>query len=411
MNVFSSAMEQLDHAAAQAGVPATVVERLRHPMKVIEGDLSVTLDDGQTKTYPAYRVQWNDWRGPFKGGIRFHPQADMDEVKALAFWMTIKCAVVGIPFGGGKGGVRVDPKELSPAELDRLMRAYVQLLAPSIGSDRDVPAPDVNTNPHLMDVFAEEYAKLVGRPDLAVVTGKSLEHGGSEGRGTATGWGGYEVFDEYRSHLGIDPESSSVAVQGFGNVGQSIAECFHHHGSPVVAVSDSTACVFNPQGLDIPALVAHKQATGSVAGFAGAEMLPAERLLTVECGVLVPSALEAQITKENVQDIKAQVILELANGPTTPEAEAILIKNGVRVIPDVLANSGGVAGSFLEWQQNKTGEHWTEDEVHARLKPLMHEAAKDVLRIAEEKGVPDRDAAFILALQRLEQAMKAKESF
>lgn len=410
MNVFSSAMEQLDHAAAKAGVGSAVVELLCQPMNIIEGDITITLDDGQTKTFPAYRVQWNDWRGPFKGGIRFHPQADMDEVKALAFWMTIKCAVVGIPFGGGKGGVRVDPKTLSAAELDRLMRAYVRLLAPSIGSDRDVPAPDVNTNPHLMDVFVDEYAQLTGRPDPAVVTGKSLERGGSEGRGTATGWGGYEVFDEYRSHLGIDPESSSVAVQGFGNVGQSIAECFHQHGSKVVAVSDSKACVFNPQGLDIPALVAHKQASGSVMDFPGAETLPAERVLTVECRILVPSALEAQLTKDNAGDIKAQIILELANGPTTPEAEAILVKNGVRVIPDVLANSGGVAGSFLEWQQNKTGEHWTEDEVHARLKPLMHEAAKEVLRIAEEKGVSDRDAAFILALQRLEQAMKGRGS-
>ncbi len=408
MNVFTSAMAQLDHAAAQAGVSAQVVERLRQPMNIIEGDITITLDHGQTKTYPAYRVQWNDWRGPFKGGIRFHPQADMDEVKALAFWMTIKCAVVGIPFGGGKGGVRVDPKELSQAELDRLMRAYVQLLAPSIGSDRDVPAPDVNTNPHLMDVFVDEYAKLTGHPDPAVVTGKSLEHGGSEGRGTATGWGGYEVFDEYRGHIGLDLESSSVAVQGFGNVGQSVAERFFHHGTPVIAVSDSKACVFHREGLDIPALVAHKAATGSVANFSGAETLPAERVLTVECGVLVPSALEAQMTKDNAEEIKAQVILELANGPTTPEAEAILIKNGVRVIPDVLANAGGVAGSFLEWQQNKVGEHWTEEEMHARLKPLVREAAKEVIRIVEEKGVSDRDAAFILALQRLEQAMKAK---
>lgn len=406
MSAFSNAMRQLDLAATAMHLDAFTLERLRHPQRIVEVDFPVKLDDGATKLFHGYRVQWNDARGPFKGGLRFHPQTDLDEVKALSFWMTIKCAVANIPFGGGKGGVTVNPKELSKSELEGLTRSFTRAIADVIGPEKDVPAPDVNTTPQIMDWLADEYGKYVGKESLAVVTGKTLAHGGSEGRGTATGQGAYYVFEAYRAKLGLDPESSTVAVQGFGNAGQEIARLFHHHGYKVVAVSDSQGGVHDEDGLDIPQVIKLKNETGRVTRVGDARDITNDELLRIPCGILVPSALENAITADVAHEVKAQLVLEVANGPTTPEADAILAKRGITIIPDVLANSGGVTTSFLEWQQNMTGEKWTEAEVFDRLKPIMDDASAAVMAAADEFGVTQREAAFIAALKRLDQAIR-----
>lgn len=406
MSVFKNAMQQLEAAARVAHVSADVVERLRHHERVIDVHVPVRMDDGSTRLFHGYRVQWNSARGPYKGGIRYHEQVDMDEVKALSFWMAIKCAVVGIPYGGGKGGVAVNPKVLSKDEVERLTRGFTRAIADGIGPDKDIPAPDVNTTPAIMDILADEYGKIVGSFQPAVVTGKTIAKGGSEGRGTATAQGGFYVFEAFRAKVGMDPESATVVVQGFGNAGHVIAHLFYHHGYKVVAVSDSEGGVHDESGLDIPALVAHKEQTGSVIGFKGLPTLSQEEILTLPCGVLVPSALENQLTGEIAPRVRAQLVLELANGPTTPEADAYFAQHGVVVIPDVLANAGGVTVSFLEWQQNKVNEHWTEGEVFERLKPIMHEAANAVAKTAETYSITHRQAAFVLAIERIGEAMK-----
>lgn len=406
MSVFSNAMRQLELAASAVQLRPVVIERLRRPERIIDVEFPVRMDDGNTRFFHGFRVQWNHARGPYKGGIRFHPGTDLDEVKALSFWMTIKCAVVNIPFGGGKGGVAVDPKDLSKGELERLTRAFTRAIADVIGPDKDVPAPDVNTTPEIMDWVADEYAKIVGHPEPAVVTGKSVAHGGSEGRSTATSYGAYVVFDFFRDKLGLDPESSTVAVQGFGNVGQELARLFHHHGFKVVAVSDSHGGLHDEEGLDVPALIAGKKQTGRLVRTPNAREISNEELLALPCGILAPCALENAITAENAEQVKAKLILEVANGPTTPEAEMVLLKRGVILIPDVLANAGGVATSFLEWEQNKIGEHWSEQEVFDRLKPMMEDAAFSVVQASETHAVALREAAFILALGRLEKAME-----
>jgi len=406
MSAFSNAMRQLDLAASAMHLDAYTLERLRHPQRTVEVDFPVKMDDGSTKLFHGYRVQWNDARGPFKGGLRFHPQTDLDEVKALSFWMSIKCAVANIPFGGGKGGVTVNPKELSKTELENLTRSFTRSIADVIGPEKDVPAPDVNTTPQIMDWLADEYGKYVGKPSPAVVTGKTLEHGGSEGRGTATGQGAYYVFEAYRAKLALDPETSTVAVQGFGNAGQEIARLFHHHGYKVVAISDSQGGIHDENGIDVPELIRLKKETGHVARIGDARDITNEELLKVECGVLVPSALENAIDADMAHEVKAQMVLEVANGPTTPEADMILAKRGITVVPDVLTNAGGVTTSFLEWQQNMTNEHWTEVEVFTRLKPIMDDASAAVMRAADLHSVTQREAAFIVGLERIDKALK-----
>ncbi len=406
MSAFTNSMRQLDLAATAMHLDKLTLERLRHPERIVEVDFPVSMDDGSVKFFHGYRVQWNAARGPYKGGLRFHPQTDLDEVKALSFWMTIKCAVANIPFGGGKGGVTVNPKELSKTELENLTRSFTRAIADVIGPEKDVPAPDVNTTPQIMDWLADEFGKYVGKESLAVVTGKSLAHGGSEGRGTATGQGAYYVYEAYSQKLGLDPETSTVVVQGFGNAGQEIARLFHHHGYKVVAVSDSQGGVHDENGLDIPALIKSKNETGHIVRTSDSREVTNDELLRLQCGILVPSALENAITAEVAHEVKAKLVLEVANGPTTPEADMILAKRGVTVIPDVLANSGGVTTSFLEWEQNKIGEHWSEGDVFQRLKPMMDDASSAVIRVAEEFGVTQREAAFISALQRLDKAIR-----
>ncbi len=399
MNPFASFHNQIDRVAVLRSFNAEFLTAIRQPMREINEEISVVMDDGSTRQFHAYRVQHNNWRGPFKGGIRYHAQVDIDEVRALAAWMTMKTAVVGIPMGGGKGGVTVDPKTLSPGERDRLTTAWATLMKPYIGPTVDVPAPDVNTNSHDMDVIAEVF----GHP--AVITGKSLDHGGSLGRDTATAMGGWFVFDALRPQLFLDDESATVAVQGFGNAGANFATLAHRHGLKVVAVSDSSGGVVNLEGLDIPALLEHKKSSGRVENFPGARNITNEELLEVTCGVLVPAALEGQLTVENAGRIKAKVVLELANGPTTPEADDILFSRGVMVIPDVLANAGGVTVSYFEWDQNMKGEHWSAEDVHAKLKDVMYASAKEVAERKVKFNTDFRRAAFLLALERLEAAM------
>lgn len=408
MNAFKNAMRQFGVAADAMKLDKAVRSILEHPRRVLELSMAVKMDSGETRIFTGYRVQYNNARGPYKGGLRFHPQTDLDEVKALAFWMAIKCAVVDVPFGGGKGGITVDPKTLSKPELERLSRAFTRALGDNIGPDRDVPAPDVNTTPEIMGWIMDEYNQAVGKSAPAVVTGKPIALGGSEGRGAATGLGGYTTLHALAQKIGIDPESSTVVVQGFGNVGQWFARFAHRHGWKIVGISDSKGGIVAEHGLDPDAVLSYKEQSGSVRDFPGAKNVSNEELLLTPCGVLVPSALENQITAQNAPNLKAQVILEMANGPTTAEADVLLHERGVAIVPDVLANAGGVVTSYFEWQQNKEGSRWNESEVFEKLEKAMHAAVDAVWQEHESTKLPLRTAAYLVAIRRIEQAMRAK---
>lgn len=403
-NPFENAMAQLDKVAKLKDFGNEFIERMRYPDRDIRISIPVKMDDGSLKIFEGYRVEHNDARGPYKGGIRFHPQTEINEVKALAFWMTIKCAVAGIPMGGGKGGITVDPKDLSKGELERLSRGWVQKLVNNLGPTKDVPAPDVNTTPEIMSWMVNEYEKLTGDITGATFTGKPLDKGGSEGRGAATGMGGFYVFDALRENLGL-PEKCKVVIQGFGNVGSNAAEIFSNHGHIVMAVSDSKTGIYNENGLDIKAVMEHKKSTGSLADFPGATNITNEELLEKPCDLLIPAAFENVITDQNAPKISAKAILELANGPITPEADEILFRAGIPVIPDVLANSGGVTVSYFEWDQNLKGEHWSEADVNAKLKTILDDSSKKIFVTSKELNTNLRNSAFILALERVKEKM------
>lgn len=404
-NPFENAMAQLDKVATLKDFGKEFIERMRHPDRDIRISIPVKMDDGSLKIFEGYRVEHNDARGPYKGGIRYHQDTEINEVKALAFWMTIKCAVAGIPMGGGKGGITVDPKNLSKGELERLSRGWVQKMAPILGPTKDVPAPDVNTTPEIMSWMVDEYEKLTGDKTGATFTGKPLDKGGSEGRGAATGMGGFYVFDALRENLGL-PEKCKVVIQGFGNVGSNAAEIFEAHGHTVMAVSDSKTGIYNENGLDIKAVMEHKKNTGSLSGFTGAKDITNAELLETPCDLLIPAAFENVITDQNAPKIRAKAILELANGPVTPEADEILFSAGIPVIPDVLANSGGVTVSYFEWDQNLKGEHWSEADVNAKLKTILDDSSKKIFATSKELNTNLRNSAFILALERVKEEMK-----
>ena len=404
-NPYENAMEQLDKVAMIKNFNPEFIERFRRPDRDVKISIPIKMDNGSLKIFEGYRVEYNNALGPYKGGIRYHKDTEINEVKALAFWMSIKCAVAGIPMGGGKGGITVEPKDLSKGELERLSRGWVKKLADILGPKKDVPAPDVNTTGEIMDWMADEYEKITGEKTRATFTGKPIEKGGSEGRGPATGLGGFYVFDSLRAQLGL-PEKCTVVVQGFGNVGLNAAQIFIAHGHSVVAISDSKGGVYNPLGLDIEKLIEHKKTTGSLAGFLGSKDLTNEELLETECDVLVPAAFENQVTTENAPKLRTKVILELANGPITPGADEILFKKGIPIIPDVLANSGGVTVSYFEWDQNLKGEHWSEKEVFEKLLPMMNDAAQKVFENGKKYSTDLRRGAFILALERIEEATK-----
>ncbi len=403
MNVFEAVQRRIHEAGARAGLRDDVLERLGVPDREIHAHIPVIRDDGKLAFVQAYRVQHNRWRGPYKGGIRFHPNVDLDEVRALAAWMTLKTAVVNLPLGGGKGGVVIDPKTWSQSELEQITRGFVRVVADVIGPSKDVPAPDVNTGPREMDWISDEFMRMTGDKSGAVVTGKSLAHGGSEGRGEATARGGLIVLQTLRERLGISSDAR-IVIQGFGNAGRTFARLASEAGFHIVGVSDSRAAVCRAEGFDITALEAHKDATGSIGDFSGAEPCSHEALLSLACDVLVPSALENALTDANAASVRARVILELANGPVSSDADKVFEKRGVPIVPDILANAGGVTVSAFEWEQNRAGEHWTVAEVDRRLTDVMTHAAEEVWRVHEELSVSFRDAAYIVALRRLQVA-------
>ena len=404
LSTFENALKQLENAFALSRISEKTRLRLQNPQRIIQTTFPVRMDDGKERIFYGYRVQYNNARGPFKGGIRYHPKVDLDEVKSLAFWMAIKCAVANIPYGGGKGGVEVDPKQLSKGELERMSRAFIRSIADAIGPDKDIPAPDVNTTPEIMDWMEDEYAKMTGDNSGAVITGKSIANGGHEGREDATARGGFFVFQEAAKALGI-PANATVAIQGFGNAGYYMARFLHDAGYRVVAVSDSKGGIYNEKGLDINAVKQLKDSGKSVQDYEG-KKISNEDVLELPVDVLVPAALENQITEENAGRIKTKIILELANGPTTPQAEEILSKKGITVVPDVLANAGGVTGSYFEWKQNKERTKWTLEKYRAELEKTMRTEFNEVLRFSKEHKCIMRTAAYALALQRIEKAMR-----
>lgn len=407
MNPFEQAQIQLSRALKVRKISDALGARLQKPEREITVAIPVTMDDGHTRIFEGYRVQYSSLRGPYKGGIRFHHDANIEEVKALAFWMTMKCAVAGIPMGGGKGGITLDPKELSKGELERLSRGWVKALYPVLGPERDVPAPDVNTTPEIMRWMADEYKKLTGDKRNGTFTGKPLDYGGSEGRGAATGAGGFYVFEALQKNMKL-PESVSVVVQGMGNVGGNAAKIFRTAGHIILAMSDSKGGIYSGGGLDPDAVERYKKENGSLRGFPGAKQISNEKLLELPCDVLIPAALENQLTKKNASKIKAKIVLELANGPTSTEADDILFKKGIAVVPDILANSGGVVVSTYEWEQNLKGEHWSEKDVLDKLRKLLNRESKNVWERSKKLKTDLRRAAFALALERLERALSKK---
>ena len=373
MNPFEFAKQQIRRAAGVMDLPDDVLNVMLTPRREVHASIPVRMDDGSQRIFSAYRVQHNNARGPHKGGIRYHQDVDIDEVRALATWMSLKTAVVGIPLGGGKGGIQVDPKEMSEGEVERLTRGFTQVMADVIGPETDVPAPDVNTGPREMGWISDEYGKITGDTTGAVITGKAIADGGSEGRGEATARGGFMVMETLKERLGI-PDGAAIAIQGFGNAGRTFARLASAAGYKIVAVSDSRGAIYNVDGLDVAAVEAHKDETRGVSGASGSEAV--EDVLTVACDVLVPAALENALHGDNSHAVQAKVLLELANGPVTPDGDAVFENTGVHVIPDILANAGGVTVSCFEWQQNLISEHWTAEEVDKKLEKIMQEAAE-----------------------------------
>ncbi len=405
-NPYEVALEQLDIAGEKLGLDPAIHEMLKRPLRVIIVNIPVLMDNGRVRVFTGYRVQYNDALGPTKGGIRYHPDLTLDEVIALAAWMTFKTAVVGLPLGGAKGGVRCNPKEMSLSELERLTRGYTRAIAKFIGSSMDVPAPDLYTNEQVMAWIMDEYNEITGQYAPGVVTGKPIDIGGSRGRNVATSRGLVSIVVEAAEHLGIELKEAKVVVQGYGNVGFKAAKILHELGFKIIAVSDSKGGIYNPEGLDPLEVKEQKNRTGSVISFLGAKNITNKELLELECDILIPAALENQITHENAHGIKAKIIAEGANGPTTPEADKILCEKGVFIIPDILANAGGVTVSYFEQVQNQMNYYWTEEEINGRLETVMRNSFRGVLSISRQCEVPMRTAAYILAVKKLANAIK-----
>jgi glutamate dehydrogenase/leucine dehydrogenase len=409
---FSIAQRQFDIAADGLDLDDAMRQTLREVERALIVQLPVKMDDGSTRVFEGYRVQHSTSRGPAKGGVRFHQDTNLDEVKALATWMTWKCAVVGIPYGGAKGGVCVNPKDLSRRELESLTRRYAAEISPIIGPDKDIPAPDVNTNSETMAWIMDTYSKLHGRNQVsAIVTGKPLSLGGSLGRNEATARGAFFVIQEAANQLGWTLEGLTAVVQGFGNCGSLLAGFLHEAGLRVLAVSDTSGAIYNPRGLDIPAVRQFKARTGKVSGFAGSQPIDSAELLELECDILAPCALENQINHKNVDRVRARMIAEGANGPVTPEADAALYRRGVAMLPDILANAGGVTVSYFEWVQNLQGYYWEESEVNEKLARIMKAAYRAVLDMAKGHEVDMRTAAQMVAISRVAEATRVRGVF
>jgi glutamate dehydrogenase/leucine dehydrogenase len=402
-NPFESVQEQIDDAAAYLDVNEDIVERIKHPQRVLEMNLSVDMDDGTVERFKAFRSQFNDDRGPYKGGVRYHPGVSRDEVKALSGWMVYKCAVVGIPFGGGKGGIKIDPSEYSAAELERITRSFATELRPLVGKDRDIPAPDVNTGQREMNWIKDTYETLIDETEPGVVTGKSPESGGSKGRVQATGRSVTLAVREVFEYLDRDLTDATIAVQGYGNAGWTAVNLLQERGATIVAVSDSSGGIYNEDGLDTQTVKEHKNDTGAVTDYPEAEdQLTNEELLKLDVDVLIPAALENAIDADIAQGVEADIICEAANGPLTPDADDILTQKDVYVIPDILANAGGVTVSYFEWVQNRQRFYWTEERVNEELERHIVDAFDDLVEAFESIDVPNfRTAAYVVAIQRV----------
>lgn len=405
-NPFDNAIRQLEDASRFCASDKKLVEILKYPQKIIEVAIPLKMDNGKIKVFTGYRVQHNNARGPYKGGVRFHPAVNIDEVKALSLWMSMKCAVANIPYGGAKGGIIVDPKKLTDHELEHLTRGYIDKIFDFIGPMKDVPAPDVNTDSQTMAWIMDEYSLLAREHSPAVVTGKPVANEGSLGRDTATAMGGKHVLLEYLKTKALEPQSLSVAIQGFGNAGYNIAKLLHDEGSSIIAIADSKGTIFNQSGIDPIAAMKYKDKHGSLKNMPGTTELKPEELFGLNCDILIPAALENAIDHTIAKNVKAKIILELANGPITPEADLILKEKGVDIIPDILANSGGVTVSYFEWVQNLSRDYWTLETVENRLKDLMLKAFNGIYDFANLKKCTLREAAFALAITRICQATK-----
>ena len=409
LNPFEIAQKQIKSACDKLNADPAVYEILKNPMRVLEVSFPVKLDDGTVKTFVGYRSQHNNAVGPFKGGLRFHPGVTRDEVKALSTWMTFKCSVAGIPYGGGKGGMAINPKEYSKAELERISKGFAKAISPIIGEKVDIPAPDVNTNGQIMSWMVDAYEEVAGKSTKGVFTGKPLEFGGSLARTEATGYGVNLTAKKALAKLNIDVKGATYAVQGFGNVGFYTAYYAHKDGAKIVAFSNSDVAIYNENGIDMEAVIKDFEENGRIAANKGyGKDITNNELLELEVDVLAPCALENQITSENADRIKAKVITEGANGPTTPEADEILFKKGIIVIPDILANSGGVVVSYFEWVQNLQSYYWPFEEVQQKEDALLSTAFEDVWNLADEYKVDLRNAAYMKSIERISKAMKLR---
>jgi len=408
VNPWAVAQQQFDLAAERLDLDDGMRRVLREPRRELTVHFPVHMDDGSVRVFTGFRVKHNLGRGPAKGGIRYHQNVSLDEVKALAMWMTWKCAVVGIPFGGGKGGVIVDPKQLSKKELEALSRRFFTEIEVLVGPEKDIPAPDVNTNAQVMAWFMDTFSMHAGYTVPGVVTGKPISLGGSEGRNEATARGTVFCIVEAARHLGIELPKARVAIQGFGNAGSIAAQLIDAEGATVVAVSDSTGGIHNPDGLEVNKVIKWKQEHGTVQGFPGSTDISNAEVLEVDCDILIPAALEGQITRANAGNIKARLIAEAANGPTTPEADEILWKKSIFMIPDILCNAGGVTVSYFEWVQDLNRDHWSEVEVNEKLKGIMVKAFQETLAIARREQCYMRTAAYLLAVQRVADATEMR---
>ncbi|MCL5412431.1 MAG: Glu/Leu/Phe/Val dehydrogenase [Candidatus Marsarchaeota archaeon] len=416
LNPFKEAQQQLDEAAEIMNLDREAHALLKEPRRTIMTNIPVKMRDGHTQVFQGFRVQYNDARGPAKGGIRFHPKETLDTVKALAAWMTWKCSLANIPFGGGKGGVICDTKKMNETELESLSRAYIRSIAQFIGSEKDVPAPDVYTNPQIMAWMLDEYATIKGHNEFAMITGKPVDLWGSEGRVDSTALGGMFVMREAAKRMKINLKRATIAVQGFGNAGKYAYELSKElFGSNVVAISDSQGGVYDPEGLDLDKLEKAKKATGSVDSYEGknSRKVSNDELLKLDVDILIPAAIENQVRGDNADKIEAKLLLELANGPVTPDATRILFERGVVDLPDFLVNSGGVIGSYFEWQQNVSGYYWDTERFHSELDRFITKSFRDTMDMQKDyaskgKKIPERMAAYVIAVDRVARAMKAR---
>ncbi|MGM0414119.1 MAG: Glu/Leu/Phe/Val family dehydrogenase [Bacillota bacterium] len=406
--IYEVVLKQLDDAATELDLDPQVKALLKEPVRSLSVAVPVRMDNGSVRVFKGFRCQHNDALGPTKGGIRFHPQVEEAEVQALAAWMTFKCSLVGIPYGGAKGGVLCNPKEMSKGELERLSRGFIQAISPIIGPDKDIPAPDVYTNAQIMSWFMDEFSKIKGVNTPGLVTGKPLVIGGSYGRDSATARGLMYTVREAAKEMGMDLNGATVVVQGYGNAGNFSAKFLQELGAKLIAANDSSGGVYNPDGMDAFDLKEYKDEHGELLGYPGSKEISDEDLLTLECDILVPAAMENQINEKNAHKIRAKMVAEAANGPTTPEADKILNDKGIVVLPDILANAGGVTVSYFEWVQNMYNYYWDKEEVDSKLEKIMVNAFNRTHKKHLEKDVPYRVAAYMVAIERLTEAMRAR---